>query len=147
MLTFSLCGQVEVQANRNPRAFFLVYVAFKNKFSGFHGFTSGDSVTQSQFMPRPSWWSADTKPYFSMIHTALGTGMRLSEFRGLAWDDVGLDAKLLRVRRPADRYNVITETLKTESSRRTITLSPVLVEMLKAHHQHLLEEKMRLCPI
>jgi integrase len=50
-----------------------------------------------------------------MILTEFGTGLRLSELRGLAWEDVGLNAKLLRVRRSPDRHNVITETLITES--------------------------------
>lgn len=91
--------------------------------------------------------AAKGSPYFPMIVMALGTGMRLSELRGLSWSDVDLDARLLRVRRSADRKNVITETLKTKKSRRTITLSPVLVDMLREHHKFLLQEKMRLRPI
>jgi integrase len=85
--------------------------------------------------------------YLPIIMAALCTGMRLGELRGLSWEDVDLDAGIIRVRRSADRFNEITETLKTPKSRRTIAIPAALVDALKKHHQHLLEEKMRLRPI
>lgn len=91
--------------------------------------------------------AAKGSPYFPMIVTALGTGMRLSELRALKWQDVDLDGALIQVRRSADRHNAIVDRVKTDKSRRTIALPPVLVEVLKSHHKHLLEEKVRLRPI
>lgn len=85
--------------------------------------------------------------YYPMILVALGTGMRLSELRALQWLDVDLDAAIIRVRRSADRHNKIVERVKTDKSRRSITLSAVLIEVLKDHHKYLLEEKVRLRPV
>ena len=85
--------------------------------------------------------------YYPMILVALGTGMRLSEMRALQWQDVDFDAALIQVRRSADRHNVIVDRVKSDKSRRTIALPPVLVEVLRSHHKYLLEEKLRLRPI
>jgi integrase len=85
--------------------------------------------------------------YRPLLLTALATGMRLSELRGLHWKDVDLKAGVIHVRRMADRHNKIVDHLKSKASRRNVTIPPVLVEILKAHHQYLLEEKLRLRPI
>lgn len=86
-------------------------------------------------------------PYRPFLMTALATGMRLSELRGLHWRDVDLKAGVIRVRHTADRHNVIIDHMKSKTSRRNIAIPPVLIEILKSHHQHLLEEKVRLRPI
>ena len=85
--------------------------------------------------------------YYPMILVALGTGMRLSEMRALQWQDVDLDAGMIQVRRSADRHNQIVDRVKSDKSRRSIALPPVLVEVLRSHHKYLLEEKLRLRPI
>lgn len=91
--------------------------------------------------------AAKRSTYYPMIVVALGTGMRLSELRALRWKDVDLDAAFIQVRRSADRHNKMVDRVKTKTSRRTIALPPILVELLKSHHRHLLEEKLRLRPI
>ena len=85
--------------------------------------------------------------HFPIIMAALCTGMRLGELRGLKWEDVDLDSGIIRVRRSADRFNKISESLKTPKSRRTIAIPSALIDALRQHHQYLLEEKMRLRPI
>lgn len=42
-----------------------------------------------------------------MIKTAIFTGMRLSELRGLTWDCVDFDVKVIRIEKRADRYNTM----------------------------------------
>ncbi len=91
--------------------------------------------------------AAKGSPYYPMILVALGTGMRLSELRALQWRDVDLDAGTIQVRRSADRHNKIIERVKTDKSRRSIALSAVLIDVLKEHYKHLIEEKVRLRPI
>ena len=91
--------------------------------------------------------ATEGSPYRPMIMTALATGMRLSELRGLHWKDVDLKAGVIHVRHSADRHDVIIDHMKSKASRRSITIPPVLVEILQDHHRHLLEEKMRLRPI
>jgi integrase len=88
--------------------------------------------------------ATEGSPYRALLLTLLGTGLRLSEARALGWKHVDLDAGVIHVRRNADRHNVIIDTLKTETSRRTITIPGVLVGLLREHHKYLLEEKLRL---
>src|SRR5262245_36977868 len=51
--------------------------------------------------------------------TAIFTGLRSSELRGLRWDDLDLGHGELRVRQRADRFNKIGAP-KSESGNRTI---------------------------
>src|SRR6516162_631133 len=66
----------------------------------------------------------------ALIVTAIFTGLRASELRGLAWKDIDLDAATLRVRQRADRWNKIGSP-KSASSAREIPLAPVVVNALK----------------
>lgn len=67
----------------------------------------------------------------ALILTALFTGLRASELRGLTWDNVDLKAAVLHVRQRADFRNVIGPT-KTKAGRRKIPLAPIVVDTLKA---------------
>ena len=67
----------------------------------------------------------------ALLLTAIFTGLRASELRGLRWADVDLKAGELHVRQRADRYNNIGAP-KTSESRRTIPLAPDLSLVLKA---------------
>jgi integrase len=59
------------------------------------------------------------------------TGLRASEFRGLRWSDVDLNACELHVRQRVDEYNVVGAP-KSDSSVRTIPLDPkIMVPALK----------------
>jgi integrase len=62
--------------------------------------------------------------------TAIFTGLRSSELRGLRWDDVDLKKGELHVRQRVDRYSVIGK-LKSESGERVVPLGPLVVNTLK----------------
>lgn len=64
------------------------------------------------------------------IRTAMLTGMRSSELRGLLWADVDLDAGAIRVRRRVDRKGSFGPP-KSKAGTRDIPLSPASVTMLK----------------
>jgi integrase len=69
--------------------------------------------------------------YRDLILTALFTGLRASELRGLDWRNVDLEAGLLHVRERADRWGTIGSP-KTLGSGRTLPLTPLVVTSLKA---------------
>jgi integrase len=62
--------------------------------------------------------------------TAIFTGLRGSELRGLKWPDVDLKRAELHVRRRADRYNEIGN-VKSETSDRTIPIGPLVIGALR----------------
>jgi integrase len=64
------------------------------------------------------------------LHTAVFTGLRGSELRGLRWIDVDLSKAELHVRQRADRYAKIGPP-KSKAGERTIPLPPDLVKMLR----------------
>ncbi|TCO07156.1 site-specific recombinase XerD [Camelimonas lactis] len=66
----------------------------------------------------------------AFIWTAVFTGMRASELRGLMWQDVDLDAGVVHVRRRADRYNNIGFP-KSRAGTRKIPVPPSVVALLK----------------
>jgi integrase len=62
--------------------------------------------------------------------TAIFTGLRASELRGLTWKDIDLKAATLRVRQRADRWNTIGSP-KSATSQREIPLAPIVANTLK----------------
>jgi integrase len=66
----------------------------------------------------------------ALLITAIFTGLRSSELRGLRWVDVDLKKGELHVRQRADRYNEIGKP-KSESGERVIPLGPLVVNTLK----------------
>jgi integrase len=62
--------------------------------------------------------------------TAIFSGLRASELRGLRWVDLDLARGELHVRQRADRYGIIGP-LKSASSRRTVPLLPMVTNALK----------------
>jgi len=65
-----------------------------------------------------------------LLLTAIFTGLRISELRGLRWDDIDLKRAVLHVRQRADRYNAIGKP-KSAAGERTIPLPPTLVSTLR----------------
>lgn len=65
-----------------------------------------------------------------VLLTAIFTGLRASELRGLRWADVDLDRKLLHVRQRADRFNDIGQP-KSEAGEREVPLPPIVVNTLR----------------
>jgi integrase len=62
--------------------------------------------------------------------TAIFTGLRASELRGLRWEDVDLKRGELHVRQRADRYRAIGLP-KSEAGERTVPLPPLVINTLK----------------
>jgi integrase len=65
-----------------------------------------------------------------MLLTAIFTGLRASELRGLRWADVDLQRGELHVRQRADRWRVIGRP-KSEAGERTIPLLPMVANALR----------------
>src|SRR5258707_515646 len=65
-----------------------------------------------------------------LLLTAIFTGLRASELRGLRWSDVDLAKAELHVHQRADRYNKI-DAPKSEAGERTVPLPPVVVSTLR----------------
>jgi integrase len=65
-----------------------------------------------------------------LLLTAVFTGLRISELRGLRWDDVDLKNGELHVRQRADCYNAIGNP-KSAAGERTVPLPPALVSTLR----------------
>ncbi|ASP34090.1 site-specific integrase [Labrenzia sp. VG12] len=69
--------------------------------------------------------------YRPLIVTAIYTGMRMSELRGLRWEDVDFTKSIIRVRQRADRFNQIGKP-KSKSGRRDIPMAPSVKKVLMA---------------
>jgi integrase len=67
-----------------------------------------------------------------LILTAIFTGLRASELRGLCWADVDLKRGELHVRQRADHFNAIGPP-KSEAGERVVPLPPPLVMALREH--------------
>lgn len=65
-----------------------------------------------------------------LLCTAIHTGMRASELRGLAWDAVDLGKGAIHVRQRADEWGVIGPP-KSKAGRRSIPVPAALVSMLR----------------
>jgi integrase len=75
--------------------------------------------------------AAQEGPYGLAVLLAATTGMRRGEILGLRWDEIDLDAALLRVRQG-----------KTPRSRRTISLPPFTVTALRRHRKDQAERRL-----
>ena len=73
----------------------------------------------------------------ALYKLAIATGMRQGEILGLTWPDVDLDKGTLSVRRSLKYYDGTyhLDDVKTDHSRRTLTLAPPLVEALREHRR------------
>lgn len=65
-----------------------------------------------------------------LLMTAIFTGMRASELRGLVWDDVDLGKARIHIRQRADRYNAMGPT-KSEAGDRQVPIPAPLVNVLR----------------
>ena len=68
-----------------------------------------------------------------LLMTAVFTGLRASELRGLRWRDLDLKQGVVHVRQRADRYNELGPP-KSEAGERTIPLPPELGNTLRELH-------------
>jgi len=65
-----------------------------------------------------------------LMLTAIFTGLRSSELRGLRWSDVDFKCSELHVRQRADRYGVIGKP-KSAAGHRTVPLGPMVLNVLR----------------
>jgi len=65
-----------------------------------------------------------------LLLTAIFTGLRASELRGLRWADLDFKRGELRVHQRADRYNKIGSP-KSDAGERTVPLAPMLINVLR----------------
>jgi integrase len=65
-----------------------------------------------------------------LLVTAIFTGLRASELRGLEWDAVDLDRRVLTVRQRADRWGTIGSP-KSDAGKREVPLAPILINVLR----------------
>jgi integrase len=68
--------------------------------------------------------------YRPLIQTAISTGLRSSELRGLLWQNIDFKRGELHVTQRADRYNKIGPP-KSEAGKRTIPLGPLTLNALR----------------
>jgi len=65
-----------------------------------------------------------------LLVTAIFTGLRSSELRGLRWSDVDLAVGELTVRQRADRWGTLGSP-KSDAGKRTVPLAPIVANALK----------------
>jgi integrase len=65
-----------------------------------------------------------------LLITAIFTGMRASELRGLRWSDIDWNTRVIHVRQRADRYNQLGKP-KSKAGQRQIPMSPMVVNVLR----------------
>jgi integrase len=73
---------------------------------------------------------AATGRFRPFLVTAIFTGMRASELRGLAWNAVDFDKRTITVRQRADQWNVVGPP-KSAAGSRSIPMSPMVVNTLR----------------
>jgi integrase len=74
--------------------------------------------------------AAATGRWRPLLTTAVFTGMRASELRGLTWADVDFAAKVIHVRQRADQWGAIGSP-KSKAGHRTIPMSPMVANALR----------------
>lgn len=68
--------------------------------------------------------------YRPLIITAIFSGLRASELRGLRWSDVDLNKSEIHVKQRADRFNKIGPP-KSAAARRTVPVNPIVINTLR----------------
>lgn len=77
-------------------------------------------------------------PLYPFIHTALNSGMRLSELKALRWDDIKMESHTIRVDKQIKRKKgggFIFTPPKTEAGKRTIELGQETIAAIKVQRE------------
>jgi integrase len=83
-----------------------------------------------------------------LYHLAAMTGLRRGEVLGLRWSDLDLEAQTLKVNQSlvvVDGHSMFT-TPKTDAGRRTVSLDPRTVAVLRAHRKAQMAERLAAGP-
>ena len=85
-------------------------------------------------------------PLYPIVALAIGTGARRGEIAALTWDDIGLDAKTVRIERSLEqtKAGLRVKSPKTRAGRRTVSLPAFAVQALREHRRHVLELRVAL---
>lgn len=81
-------------------------------------------------------------PLFPLAFVAISTGLRIGEICGLTWSSVDFEHLTIQVRQSAQYVRgqgMILAEPKTERGRRLVTISPIVIETLKAHRERQVE--------
>jgi integrase len=89
---------------------------------------SKDEIRSLLHMAGEIWTPAS--PWCAFVITALFTGMRPSELRGLTWDHVDFEGRIIEIRRRADYHGKLGSP-KSKAGNRDIPLSPMALNTLK----------------
>jgi integrase len=65
-----------------------------------------------------------------VLVTAIFTGLRASELRGLIWENVDFEARVIHVRQRADKWGAIGSP-KSEAGDRAVPMSPMVLNVLR----------------
>jgi integrase len=81
-----------------------------------------------------------------MVMLALATGMRRGEILALTWGAVDLDKASIRIERSLEqtKEGLAFRSPKTKASKRTVSLPPTAVEVLREHRRQQLETRLQL---
>lgn len=85
-------------------------------------------------------------PIYIPIQVAFNTGMRRGEVCGLQWDCVDFNERTITIKRNLQQYGKNDwkiETPKSQAGYRTIVIGQTLIDILKAHKKHQMEERLR----
>ncbi|CAH1230743.1 Transposase from transposon Tn916 [Paenibacillus allorhizoplanae] len=77
----------------------------------------------------------DESRYWIAAYLAVMTGMRQGEILAIRWSDIDLEKGIIQVRRNLIKNLTIFSGLKTEKSRRTITISQQVIAILEEQKQ------------
>jgi len=93
---------------------------------------------------------AKQTPYHAAFHFLAYTGARRGEVCGLTWSDVDLERGLVSIRQAATKvrgHGVVIAPPKTDKGRRSITIDPDTVEVLRTHRGAQLVSQVRLADL
>lgn len=82
---------------------------------------------------------------FALYATVLLTGMRRGEVLGLKWRDINWETQTISIRRQIvnTQAGVVVKSVKTDRSKRPITIGPRLVQILTDHRERQVAERLQ----
>ncbi|MBT9605456.1 site-specific integrase [Microbacterium sp.] len=89
--------------------------------------------------------AAEGHRYRVVLVFILGTGLRRGEALALKWSDVDLEKAQAKLRGSLIRREgrLVVSGVKTKASRRTVALSPTIVDLLRRHRAHQASERLQ----